>query len=864
MFKKLSLFTLSFSRLLRPNAWRRLGVLTLAALLILPAPLYRSTQATQVPTLHKFIINDFEAIKQNLSTKLLEVIEGWKIKRLQVAFDNAQEAFEKGDACASARILSEALRLAQSFAREKRQPALEDFFNHGWTLRQSVLGTQEADKRCQGAEGFNREPETQERESDNRRHQTEVKFGEPRFNTIQAEGETYTQVEVPGAQNNGEDGLPGVPVYRQLIALPEGAKARVEARANGAESFKLKLYPVQPEPLDSARDKGDKTENGRFQDPPFTINKEVYAQDAPFPRAVCTIEPLGKARELSLAQLTCAAGQYNPAQEELTMFESLDVHVSFDGGEEFFTRKRTAQNFEAESAYASMVSNTSAVARHVGPVGAIKFWRLGEEFLILTHPDFRAAADRLAAWKNSKGIMTRVVNVNDGAGGGPDTRAQIDAYIESEYANSLIPPSYVLLLGDAEFIRPFYVSTSGSATTGTDYPYALLSSQSDEVADFAVGRIPVDTLAQADVVVDKIINYEQSPPWNSAFYRNATMASQFQCCLSGSPAGRDQRSFIETSELARNELIARGKTVERIYTRTGTTTPARYYNGTLLPAALGSGSGFAWDGDTTDIVNAFNAGRFLIMHRDHGFKDGWGHPEFESTNVVNDLNNGALLPVVFSVNCASGLFDNETASGDYGTTNSGVYFSEHLLRKSNGGAVGILGDTRDSPTWANSALARGFFDAVWPNTLPAYGGTTSHRRLGDILNYGKAYLATQVGVAGTTEAPTAGNLTSELYLWHVIGDPTLEMWTSNPHRWVIHPEIIAKFNQFVLQVKFPYEQAIITAFQEIRGVHVPIGRGTVRSGEAAMSLVNIPRPGVEVKFVANVENGVSVPLKLTN
>lgn len=863
MFEKLSRLTSKLSPLRQPTTWRKGAVLFLIALLILPGSFYRDAQATQEPTQYKVVILAFENIKRNVSTKLLEVIEGWKIKRLEVALDGAQKSFAQGDICSAAQTLQETLRLTQSFAREKRTRQLEDFFNEGWTLRQTVLGTQEADKSCQGAEGFNREPEAQERESNTRQHSTEIKFGEPRFNTIEAEGQTFTRVELPGTQTNGEPGLPGVPVYRQLIALPQGAKARVEAKPVGAEQFKVKLHPVQPEPLDRAQDKGEKAGANNFDDPPFTINKEVYAQDAPFPRQICTITPLGQARELSVAQLTCAAGQYNPAREELTLFESLSVEVSFDGGEKVFTHKRAAQAFEADNPYASAVLNKAAVSRFTG-VGRIRFWRLGEEFLILTHPDFRAAADRLAAWKNSKGIMTRVVNVNDGLGGGPDTRAQIDTYIENEYSQSLIPPSYVLLMGDAEFIAPFYVSTSGSATTGTDYPYALLSSQGDTVADFAVGRIPVDTLGQADVVVDKIINYERSPPWNSAFYRNATVASQFQCCLSGSPSGRDQRSFIETSELARNQMIARGKTVERIYTRTGSTTPARYYNGTLLPAALGAGSGFAWDGDTTDIVNAFNAGRFLIMHRDHGGKDGWVHPEFESTNVTNDLHNGALLPVVFSVNCASGLFDNETASGDYGTTTSGVYFSERLLRKSNGGAVGILGDTRDSPTWANSALARGFFDAVWPNTLPSYGGTTSHRRLGDILNYGKAYLATQVGVAGTTEAPTAGNLTSELYLWHVIGDPTLEMWTSNPHAWVINPDILAKLSQFELKVKFPYEEAVITAFQEIRGVAVPLGRGKITNGETSLSLVNAPRPGVEIQFVASVENGVSVPLKLTN
>ncbi len=209
-------------------------------------------------------------------------------------------------------------------------------------------------------------------------------------------------------------------------------------------------------------------------------------------------------------------------------------------------------------------------------------------------------------------------------------------------------------------------------------------------------------------------------------------------------------------------MVARGKAVERIYTRTGSDTPRRYYNGTALPADLAPASGFAWDGDTDNIINAFNAGRFLILHRDHGWEEGWAHPEFVSSNVNNDLTNGSLLPVVFSVNCASGLFDNETAAGDYSTTNGGVYFAEHLLRKENGGAVGMLGDTRNSPTWANSALTRGFFDAVWPNTLPAYSGATSRRRLGDILNHGKVYLMTQQGVAGTTEAPSSWDVTSEL------------------------------------------------------------------------------------------------------
>ena len=59
-------------------------------------------------------------------------------------------------------------------------------------------------------------------------------------------------------------------------------------------------------------------------------------------------------------------------------------------------------------------------------------------------------------------------------------------------------PSYVLLLGDAEQIPPFYRSTHYGDLAGTDLPYTTMDS--DEFVptpDLAIGRMPVDTLAQA-------------------------------------------------------------------------------------------------------------------------------------------------------------------------------------------------------------------------------------------------------------------------------------------------------------------------------------------------------------------------------
>lgn len=824
-----------------------------------------SGRATAFSSIEDEIAKSFEELLYHVANLPRTALTGAQRGSLTGKLKEAKGEFDGGDPCGAAKILEAFIGETQSL----RQNAGEDLRNRGWSLRQDLLSAIPKGKACDGSVRYNREPVVKIGESDNRHLRGAVYFGEPKMWSVEAEGELYTELELPGIQPGvGEPGMPGVPVLYRLVAVPQGAKASVNFKLGRAQTFKMNLYPFQPEAPDAVNraQKGDelKPPADRFPEPKFTKNKEVYASDALYPRIVATATPAGKSRDLQMIQLAIAAGQYNPKGQELTLFDSIEFEVTFEGGKGGFISSAALNPFESASEiFSSAVLNRADVRRYAIP-DLRRFFCWGEEYLILTHPDFREAADRLAEWKRDKGITTTVVNVNDGAGAGPDTKEEIDEFIENRFNRCGVRPSYLLLFGDAEFIESFYANTSGSATTGTDYPYALLSGDGDDAPDFALGRIPVDTLAQANTVVDKIINYESHPPNQDSFYENVGVASQFQCCRDGGQQGRDIRSFIETSELVRNELLNHGYGVDRIYTKTvegnGGNTPRRYYNGALLPAALDADSGFQWNGDTNDIVDAWNAGRFLFLHRDHGWEDGWSNPSFTTTNVINDLNNGELLPVVFSVNCASGLFDNETAGGDYGTEVNRAYFAERLLRKADGGAVGMIGDTRNSPTWANSALTRGLFDAVWPNTVADFGDNVRHRRLGDILVHGKLYLMTQVGVAGTTVAPGGWEVTSDLYLWHVLGDPTLQMWTSRPIRRL--PTIFTAqwLNNLTLRVRYAAEGAEITAFQETKDGLIHVGRAEVNNGEAILPAVQRLVAGSPIQLVANLEDNISVKL----
>jgi hypothetical protein len=766
--------------------------------------------------------------------------------------------------------------------REKHPSAgLEELYTRVWTLRNDILLNIPGG--CPGFENLNAEPKVETKTSDNKQLSFDVAFSLPSLTSVKGNGQTFTRTHMAGLENMvGAPGQPAVPTWRKLIALPQGATPVIRsAEPNKAETLRVNLVPFQEQAVDQAAPPEGgippKPPAETFADKPFKIDEAAYKLDRFVPPNPCTITPMGQHRDVQMAQLECATAQYNPVSDEYVMYRGVNVDIGFEGGEGNFITSQTFGPFEgAAKLTAESALNSDVLRKYVKEINISTLPCWGEEFLILTHQNFRDAAEDLAVHKRNKGISTSVFNVGSGIAS-RDTAEEIDDFIENRYDDCQVRPSYVLLLGDAEFIPTFY-PTGMADNAGSDFPYSNYVQILFDAffPDFGTGRIPVDTLAQADTVVDKIVKYESDPPYlgfgnGGPFYNTAGLASQFQCCqTSGAALGTDQRAFIETTELVRNELLDRSYTAPRIYTETvdgayaGDSTPRRYFNGSLLPGGLGGGSGFAWNGNTADITNAWNDGRFLFLHRDHGWPGGWADPGFNTADV-DALSNGDRLPVVFSVNCASGMFDNETAGGTYGTTNGGVYFAERALRKADGGAIGVIGDTRNSPTWANNALTRGFFDAVWPDTVPSHGGNTSHKRLGDILNWGKVYLAGQVGIGQTAGSISVDDMGYEYHIWHVIGDPTLEMWTKNPHNLILSNTYKVEAREFGELIHYEHDGATITELQvNERGEMRSIGRAVVQDGKAEMQYFQQPDPEAPRIYSASLNNSASVRLTAGN
>jgi hypothetical protein len=599
-----------------------------------------------------------------------------------------------------------------------------------------------------------------------RRLRVRVQLPAVQFVPREAGGKAWTQLVLPNSDSPGKPGTPGIPVVSDVLAVPDGAKMKLSI--NDVDKIHIDgvdVFPVQPDPVDQANPPPDFLKPP-FADRPFQLNGKAYAKDALVPAKPADVDSLGTVRDLNVGGLQIPTAQYNADTKKLVLLKSVDLTIGFAGGPHTFSDElgNPWEQFQRR------LAGTFLNSRLLGRIDIREIIRrCGEEMLVITNPSTLAAANTLAAARNAAGIRTRVFLTGTGPGQIGTTPAAIQTFIRARLAQFLcIHPSYVAIMGDDDLVPTF----AGINGIPSDLQYSM-KNDLDELPDLAVGRIIGNDQAAVQTAVDKIVNYENAAP-GGPWRRRAAIAAQFQ---DDDNNGQENRTFITFAETLRTGLVNQGNTVDRVYGEHPGTNPQKFNDGTDLPAELKKPA-FGWTGTGADVTAAWNEGRFLMVHRDHGWSDGWGTPGFGTTNV-QALTNGNLLPVLMSINCSSAAYDYDETS-----------FVGEALVKANGGAVGAFGDTRDSPTWHNTQIGLGFADALLPAVLPAEG-PSSRQRVGDALIHGKMRLA------GMAPPATDGSTRNELYLWHYFGDPTMQMWGGR-REFVIDPsQFTAVFERVV-------------------------------------------------------------------
>lgn len=243
--------------------------------------------------------------------------------------------------------------------------------------------------------------------------------------------------------------------------------------------------------------------------------------------------------------------------------------------------------------------------------------------------------------------------------------------------------------------------------------------------------------------------------------------------------GEDDWEFVKTAERVRQFMLGKGIDVAFGYAMNPRGPhPARGFDGSPLPADL---LAYAFNCSTSDIQNNWRQGLdAFILHSDHGYRGGWGHPPFDKSNLVFLVHPvTGFYPIVFSINCSSGWFDNETDTriwndgvirADTDTRVTSESFCEAALRFAGGGAVATFGAVRGSDAGRNDKLVDGIWGSLYADFTAGSMGSGYHptfTRLGAAMRWAKLHQR------AVLDNPTYERYNMQIY--HLFGDPMLRI-----------------------------------------------------------------------------------------
>jgi len=322
----------------------------------------------------------------------------------------------------------------------------------------------------------------------------------------------------------------------------------------------------------------------------------------------------------------------------------------------------------------------------------------GADWVTIYHRDFRDAAVRLARWRGADdrfGAPMRakaidVQDIYDEFSGGLLDPAAIRNFLAYAAANWDPAPMFVTLLGDGSYD---YKNNSGTSPGNWIPPFQDRDSTyddwyvrvegGDDFPDMAIGRLTVQTAAEANALVDKIIAYDREPevgPWQSRILM-----------VSDDLVNPDQPHdvegyFIIDSEFLSVRVMPQELDMTKLYL-------AQYpLEGRTKPRAR------------DEFLRLFNEGALIMTYLGHGNPTVLAHESmFLVSRDLNAVQNGGRLPFFYTAASQVGVFDDPAR----------ISMPEALLKKTDGGVIGMISATRVGYHNSNMVLANQFHEQMY-------------------------------------------------------------------------------------------------------------------------------------------------------
>lgn len=325
------------------------------------------------------------------------------------------------------------------------------------------------------------------------------------------------------------------------------------------------------------------------------------------------------------------------------------------------------------------------------------------DYLIITSADFYRSALRLAAHRRATGMVVAVVKVEDlydEFSAGRFTPVAIRDFLHYAFYQWQRPaPAYVVLLGDANqdykdnlrsgtptYVPSYNLESRLFGEVSSDNWFVARSAQ-DPRPLLAIGRLSAQRPEEADLLVDKIIQYEQP--------QRADHSAQWRPVVL--------------------HVADRGPLFAQVMAQLALQIPASYtvtqiYASDYLDDPVASLS--------ADIVAAINRGSTLVTYMGHGQYGSWGRSNndfmFDLADVAA-LHNDGQLPVVLVANCLNGFFAGSQATPS---------LAEALQRQRAGGAIAVWAPSGLGYPADHLHLLRTFYRAIFAPRRPTLGVAT--------------------------------------------------------------------------------------------------------------------------------------------
>lgn len=367
----------------------------------------------------------------------------------------------------------------------------------------------------------------------------------------------------------------------------------------------------------------------------------------------------------------------------------------------------------------------------------------GADYVFITHENFLGGIQPLATYRQTQGLSTRVIDVEDlynEFNYGIFNPIAIKNFLTYTFANWQTPPTYALLVGDGHWNFKNYQSN----ISGVDYSSAtpvymppnlswvdpwqgevdsanLLATivnppeNPDLLPDVNIGRLPVNNVNELQAFINKIKIYE-SAPLEEWWYRLMFIADD-----DNDPAG----DFAQLAE----DVIAQlppAFSSDRIY-------KSDYASGSAVRDAI------------LNILNSNSAA--FVNFIGHGSIEQWSKGNTGGIFSVQDiasLNNPSRLPVLLSMDCLDGYWLYPGRSG----------LVEELVRAESKGVASAFAPTGLGVATGHDALQSGFYQAIFQD---------------DIKTFGPAVLASKLTLYKT------GHNYDLLHTFTIFGDPALRL-----------------------------------------------------------------------------------------